>query len=228
MNNESMTPEEQGLPNRKVEEPSSIAEPCVSDYSPLREGSHSAEISVAGVDNHPHEASPSHSINNDPDDLDDFDDSDDSDDSIDWEGSSNWRPAQRVIEELEQERSMENICSRMQLMPDTDDFKDEWSALTMEHSNIAPTEIDDAFGFQNKGPAVLTVRFQIPPSFTYTPEGLRKAVGTYTLTRSPFSVLLDRASPDFLPFALEMLLLDISKRDQPEYEQDGEDPEAKP
>ncbi|MCJ1265285.1 hypothetical protein MMC22_005160 [Lobaria immixta] len=168
----------------------------------------------------------------DSDDWEDLDHSDHSDHSDDWEDWEDWnhsdhsdysdysdysdcwwedycsnqRSAPRVFKELE--LSMERAYSGVQLLLNFDSLTGGSYVITMKCSNV-----DDSFHFENNGAAVLTTRLYIPQSFTCTSEGISK------------NTARNLDSPESSDLGLQRLT--ISKRDQPEWEQDEEEPEAK-
>ena len=97
-------------------------------------------------------------------------------------------------------------CSDLGLQHLTISKRDQ--PVTMKCSNV-----DDSFHSENNGPAVLTTRLYIPQSFTCTSEGISK------------NTARNLDSPECSDLGLQRLT--ISKRDQPEWEQDEEEPEAK-
>lgn len=111
--------------------------------------------------------------------------------------SRNWRSAQHVIEEVE--REMKRIRNGMELFSlinirgvSASDFKlDVSSVVTLQFSNIDPTEIDECSvsSNNNTGPAVLTARIYIPQSFTYTAESMTRVRREYVVTKGLFSII---------------------------------------
>lgn len=97
----------------------------------------------------------------------------------DW----SWIPAQQAIDELE--REFERFCNSLPIKPDTTNS----TIMTMRLSRIAPTELHD---FSGSGPARLTARYHLPPSFANTPTSRRKVRLEITLARGSVSARLRR------------------------------------